>query len=1680
MGGTPLTIRGSSFQSGATVAFDGITADSVVVVSDTVITAVTSAHPADTVDVIVTNPNGLADTLFSGFEFIAVPPVVSSIDPISGTKLGGTPVTIRGINFKIGVTVGFDDSSATNVVVVSDSIITAATPAHPSDTVDVIVTNPDSLADTLFNGYTFLNAIPLANAGLDQIVNANAEVALDGSGSSDADGDSLSFNWMQIGGTAVSLSSATAQRPTFLAPAMDFAEIFSFKLTVDDGLDASLPDTVNVVVEGTGPPPPVLTPAGLNALGGDSEIHLSWSPNTQGIFDRFIVYRSTTSGFVPTPSDSIAGSTTNIYTDAPLSNGTKYYYRVAALDSLGGRSGLSDEADATPLGFTYGDDFADLDDWIIGEGSWTTGSALGSSTGNATLWNRLSFAGDTRVRFQANTVAPDSSNINVIIYGNGSSANSGYKFIFGGDGNTSTKIQRLGFTLAERNDLRIVPGVAYNIQVEKVGSTLRFYINDKLVLEDTDHSPLVETRVALNTFASHVQFNNIQIAGDIGTVIVYPFFDDMERGPRTWMPGGTWAQTTEDAHSGSVSWTDSPGTSYATNASVTLTLPMTLVGASRPELSFWHKYSLEQATSGNQGDFGYVRISSDAGAKFFSYYTITGASDWVQEKIDLTPWRGREILVQFWLWTDSDATVGDGWHIDDVSVGETETPPLGGLPFFDDANDDTTTNMYWQSSTFELIESGSFDGSQYWHSSPRTQNHSGPAVYRTFARTTLANEIDLNGTINPQLVFWHSVNRYGATYYVQISQDGGLNWSTLFSTTTSTGWTQKQLNLSGYINQKIRIRFYVSNSYYTDRWLVDNVRIREAPVDVVLQPPALMLPVDLGRHNFQLTWSKTQDPKFLRYDVRRNTTSSVSRSSSLVFSSADPSDTSFVDIPSVSGTYYYRVFSEDSTNVLSIGSNTVSGTNTSADVSSYPFYDGMEAGSGNWNWDLPWGVSEGAAYTDSLGWSDSPGKFYEPNASKTLTLPINLQGSNKPELSFWHKYSLEQATPSNQGDFVYVRISSDGGANFYPYYTETGSSDWVHEKIDLTPWRGLVVLVQFWLWADGDAAVGDGWFIDNIRIDETTTGPLGGIPFFDDVNDDTTTNMYWQSSTFELIEGGSFDGSQYWHSSPRTQNHSGSSVYRTFARITLANEIDLTGTRNPQLVFWHSINRYGATYYVQISQDNGVNWSTLFSSTTSTGWTQQQLNLSGYINQQVRIRFYVSNSYYTDRWIVDNIWVREAPVDVVLQDPTEIDRHSLRMTWSKSPDPKFLRYEVRRNTSSSVSRSNTLAFSSVDPSDTSFVDAVTVSGTNYYRVFVVDSTNVVSLGSNVVSGTNLLASQSSYPLYDGMEEGPFNWNWDLPWEVSSEAAYRDSLGWSDSPGRSYATNASKTLTLSMNLSLSNKPQLSFWHKYSLEQATPSNQGDFGYVRISSDAGANFYPYYTITGASDWVQEKIDLTPWRGREILVQFWLRADSDATVGNGWFIDDIRIDETTTGPLGGLPFLDDVNDDTTTNMYWQSSTFELIESGSHDGSQYWHSSPRTQNHSGSGFYRTFARMTLANEIDLTGAQNPQLVFRHSINRYGATYYVQISQDGGLNWATLFSTTTSTAWAEKKLSLAGYINQKIRVRFYISNSYYTDRWLIDNIQVREDPAATAIVDFATVDFPNVASAAVGNPTGRI
>ena len=100
---------------------------------------------------------------------------------------------------------------------------------------------------------------PVANAGLNQTVQPGAAVQLNGSGSSDPGGKSLTYQWTQTAGTAVTLSSSTAVQPTFTAPSS--AGTLTFQLVVNDGTASSSPATVTITVAASQPP---VANAGVN------------------------------------------------------------------------------------------------------------------------------------------------------------------------------------------------------------------------------------------------------------------------------------------------------------------------------------------------------------------------------------------------------------------------------------------------------------------------------------------------------------------------------------------------------------------------------------------------------------------------------------------------------------------------------------------------------------------------------------------------------------------------------------------------------------------------------------------------------------------------------------------------------------------------------------------------------------------------------------------------------------------------------------------------------------------------------------------------------------------------------------------------------------------------------------------------------------------------------------------------------------------------------------------------------------------------------------------------------------------------------------------------------------------------------------------------------------------------
>jgi len=98
-GGGLVTISGSDFVGSPTVKFGGIDATSVTRIDANTLSVSVPAHIVGTFDVVVTNPDLQPATLTNAFTFAELLPTVSSISPNTGSAMGGTNVTITGMNF---------------------------------------------------------------------------------------------------------------------------------------------------------------------------------------------------------------------------------------------------------------------------------------------------------------------------------------------------------------------------------------------------------------------------------------------------------------------------------------------------------------------------------------------------------------------------------------------------------------------------------------------------------------------------------------------------------------------------------------------------------------------------------------------------------------------------------------------------------------------------------------------------------------------------------------------------------------------------------------------------------------------------------------------------------------------------------------------------------------------------------------------------------------------------------------------------------------------------------------------------------------------------------------------------------------------------------------------------------------------------------------------------------------------------------------------------------------------------------------------------------------------------------------------------------------------------------------------------------------------------------------------
>jgi len=185
-----------------------------------------------------------------------------------------------------------------------------------------------------------LSATPLAGApatptGLTAAA-GNAEVSLTWTASSGATSYHVKRSTTSGAETQISTPTSSSYTDTGLINGTKYFYVVS---AVSSGGESANSSAVSATPTATVKAP--ATPTGLTATAGNAEVSLTWTASSGAT--GYHVKRSTTSG----AETQISAPTSTSYSDTGLTNGTKYYYVVSAVNS-GGESANSSAVSATP------------------------------------------------------------------------------------------------------------------------------------------------------------------------------------------------------------------------------------------------------------------------------------------------------------------------------------------------------------------------------------------------------------------------------------------------------------------------------------------------------------------------------------------------------------------------------------------------------------------------------------------------------------------------------------------------------------------------------------------------------------------------------------------------------------------------------------------------------------------------------------------------------------------------------------------------------------------------------------------------------------------------------------------------------------------------------------------------------------------------------------------------------------------------------------------------------------------------------------------------------------------------------------------------------------------------------------------------------------------------------------
>jgi poly(3-hydroxybutyrate) depolymerase len=170
------------------------------------------------------------------------------------------------------------------------------------------------------------NQQPTASITAPQSVTSGETVTLDGSGSSDPEGDTITYLWTQTQGDNITLANNTESTLSFVAPTVQQATTYTFKLSVNDG---SLSDerSVQFMVLPVETTTDYQVPANNFAVNGDVEDNLTNWGTTAGEISRStsVKHGGAASAYITNRTAAWHGLTFNV---GRLTEGNEYEVAV--------------------------------------------------------------------------------------------------------------------------------------------------------------------------------------------------------------------------------------------------------------------------------------------------------------------------------------------------------------------------------------------------------------------------------------------------------------------------------------------------------------------------------------------------------------------------------------------------------------------------------------------------------------------------------------------------------------------------------------------------------------------------------------------------------------------------------------------------------------------------------------------------------------------------------------------------------------------------------------------------------------------------------------------------------------------------------------------------------------------------------------------------------------------------------------------------------------------------------------------------------------------------------------------------------------------------------------------------------------------------------------------------------